>query len=166
MLLINPHLPWGLPFMRFTEARLAGPESTVYGATLVGMPVMILGFNEHLGWSHTVNTVDALDAYRLRLAPRQRPARAALAPGDAPPLVEPGLRGGPPGAAGDTGTAVGSLGPPQASGRKTSASSISPAVSPPTRTGNRSVNRRQRGSSPRKSQASTTSASGSTIQYS
>lgn len=67
MLLLNPHLPWRMPFMRWTEAKLAGPEGTHYGSTLIGVPVMILGFNEALGWSHTVNTVDALDAYRLRL---------------------------------------------------------------------------------------------------
>lgn len=68
MLLQNPHLPWGEPLMRFYEAHLAGPGVNVYGATLLGMPGIAIGFNEHLGWSHTVNTVDVLDTYRLRLA--------------------------------------------------------------------------------------------------
>lgn len=68
MLLPNPHLLWGVPFLRCTEAKPAGPEATVYGTLLVGLPVIIWGFNKILGWSHTVNTVVVLVAYRLRLA--------------------------------------------------------------------------------------------------
>ena len=40
----------------------------VSGVTLVGLPVIAIGFNDRLGWSHTVNTIDALDAFTLRLA--------------------------------------------------------------------------------------------------
>lgn len=67
MLLQNPHLPWNIPFMRFYEAHLAGPDFDLYGSTLIGLPVIIIGFNEQLGWSHTVNTVDLLDTYNLKL---------------------------------------------------------------------------------------------------
>ena len=68
MLLQNPHLPWTEPLMRFTEAYLVAPGMDVQGATLVGLPVIAIGFNDDLGWSHTVNTVDAIDTYVLRLA--------------------------------------------------------------------------------------------------
>jgi acyl-homoserine-lactone acylase len=68
MLLANPHLPWNEELMRFTEAHLVGPGMDLSGATLIGLPVIALGFNERLGWSHTVNTIDALDVFTLRLA--------------------------------------------------------------------------------------------------
>ena len=68
MLLANPHLPWNEALMRFTEAHLVGPGMNLSGATLIGFPVIAIGFNERLGWSHTVNTIDALDVYTLRLA--------------------------------------------------------------------------------------------------
>lgn len=68
MLLANPHLPWNEPLMRFTEAHLVGPGMDVSGVTLIGLPVIAIGFNDRLGWSHTVNTIDALDAFTLRLA--------------------------------------------------------------------------------------------------
>ena len=68
MLLANPHLPWNEDLMRFTEAHLVGPGMNVSGATLIGLPVIAIGFNDRLGWSHTVNTIDALDAFTLRLA--------------------------------------------------------------------------------------------------
>ncbi|HEX2208029.1 MAG TPA: acylase [Longimicrobium sp.] len=68
MLLANPHLPWNEPLMRFTEAHLVGPGMDLSGVTLIGLPVIAIGFNDRLGWSHTVNTIDALDAFTLRLA--------------------------------------------------------------------------------------------------
>lgn len=66
LLLQNPHLAWHQPFMRVYEAQLVGPEANVYGSTLIGLPVVAMGFNKRLGWSHTVNTVDALDTYQLQ----------------------------------------------------------------------------------------------------
>lgn len=67
MLLANPHLPWNEDLMRFTEAHLVGPGMDVSGVTLIGFPVLAIGFNDRLGWSHTVNTIDALDGFSLRL---------------------------------------------------------------------------------------------------
>jgi len=66
MLLTNPHLPWSDLFTWF-EAQLVGPGLDAYGATLIGMPFPGIAFNDHLGWTHTVNTIDASDLYRLRL---------------------------------------------------------------------------------------------------
>jgi acyl-homoserine-lactone acylase len=62
MLLANPHLPWGDLFL-FWESHLVGPTTDVYGATLVGVPGVAIGFNDHLGWTHTVNTYDGADLF-------------------------------------------------------------------------------------------------------
>lgn len=66
MLLTNPHLPWGGEFTWF-EAQLAGPQFDAYGAALVGTPFPAVAFNDHLGWTHTFNPIDASDLYRLQL---------------------------------------------------------------------------------------------------
>ena len=66
MLLINPHLMWSGQQL-FYETHLTGPGTDFYGAALVGFPVMSLGFNRDLGWTHTVNTLDGADLYALTL---------------------------------------------------------------------------------------------------
>lgn len=66
MLLINPHLAWSGQQL-FFEVHLIGPDVDCYGAALVGFPVVVLGFNHELGWSHTVNTLDGADSYELTL---------------------------------------------------------------------------------------------------
>lgn len=66
LLLANPHLPWGDLFTWF-EAHLQSPGFNAYGAAIVGLPVLNIAFNDHLGWTHTVNPVDACDRYALRL---------------------------------------------------------------------------------------------------
>jgi acyl-homoserine-lactone acylase len=66
MLLINPHLGWSGDHL-FYESHLTGPGIDFYGATLVGFPVMVLGFSDQLGWSHTVNTFDGADSFELTL---------------------------------------------------------------------------------------------------
>ncbi|MCA9704809.1 MAG: penicillin acylase family protein [Myxococcales bacterium] len=65
MLLANPHLPWGPAALRMFEAHLVGPDPPLYGATLLGFPLPLLGFNDAIAWSHTVNVIDAADAYAL-----------------------------------------------------------------------------------------------------
>lgn len=66
MLLANPHLPWS-DFYTWYEAHLVGAGIDAYGATLVGLPVPVIAFNDFLGWSHTVNTYDGADLYELEL---------------------------------------------------------------------------------------------------
>lgn len=66
MLLANPHLPWEDFFIWF-EAHLITGGFNVYGAALVGMPSLTIAFNENLGWTHTVNTIDASDRFELTL---------------------------------------------------------------------------------------------------
>ena len=68
LLLANPHLPWGDLFTWF-EAHLNAPGVNATGATLVGQNLLGIAFNDHLGWTHTVNTIDAADFYELALAP-------------------------------------------------------------------------------------------------
>lgn len=69
MLLQNPHLSWHDDLQLFYEAHLVGPGMDAYGVALIGFPTLVIGFNDRMGWTHTVNTVDALDTYRLTLAP-------------------------------------------------------------------------------------------------
>lgn len=67
MLVANPHLYWGDLFTWF-EVHLNLPDANIYGASLVGSPALGIMFNEHLGWTHTVNTHDGADLYELTLA--------------------------------------------------------------------------------------------------
>ncbi|MEM8720428.1 MAG: acylase [Cyanobacteria bacterium P01_G01_bin.39] len=67
MLLANPHLPWSDLFLWY-EAQITAPGIDAYGATLVGIPVLAIAFNDNLGWTHTVNTFDGWDLYELTLA--------------------------------------------------------------------------------------------------
>jgi len=66
MLLSNPHLPWEGLFTLW-ETHLVAPGVDVYGTTLVGVPGIVIGFNDRLGWSHTVNTYDGADLFRIEL---------------------------------------------------------------------------------------------------
>ncbi len=66
MLVSNPHLPWR-GFYTWYEAHLMTEGFNLYGVALVGMPTLSIAFNPHLGWTHTVNTIDASDRYELAL---------------------------------------------------------------------------------------------------
>jgi acyl-homoserine-lactone acylase len=66
LLLINPHLPWSDRFT-WMEAQLVAPGVDAYGASLIGIPLPTVAFNDRLGWTHTVNTQDAEDVYELTL---------------------------------------------------------------------------------------------------
>ncbi|WP_107667344.1 penicillin acylase family protein [Cyanothece sp. BG0011] len=66
ILLANPHLPWS-DFYLWYEAHLTAPNLNLYGATLVGMPVLSIAFNDNLGWTLTVNPIDNTDIYQLKL---------------------------------------------------------------------------------------------------
>ncbi|MBD0777388.1 acylase [Maribacter sp. ANRC-HE7] len=66
MLVQNPHLPWWREFL-FFESHLNLKGKNMYGSTLVGLPGIAIGFNEHLGWSHTNNTIDNADTYELEV---------------------------------------------------------------------------------------------------
>ncbi|WP_096589761.1 penicillin acylase family protein [Calothrix sp. NIES-2098] len=67
MLLANPHALWSDLFVWY-EAQITASGMNAYGATLVGIPVLAIAFNDRLGWTHTVNTHDGWDLYELKLA--------------------------------------------------------------------------------------------------
>lgn len=67
MLLANPHLPWAPSQLTYYEAQINAPGLTIYGATQVGLPVLRFGFNNDLGFTNTVNTMQGFTSYRLTL---------------------------------------------------------------------------------------------------
>src|SRR5690606_2443721 len=64
MLLIQPHPPWSDAYM-FFESQLQSPEFNIYGISLVGLPIMAMGFNENIGWGLTFNQADAMDLIEI-----------------------------------------------------------------------------------------------------
>ncbi len=64
LLVANPHQPWS-DFGLWMEAHLISPDVNVYGAALVGNPILGIAFNQYIGWTHTVNTHDGWDLYKL-----------------------------------------------------------------------------------------------------
>jgi acyl-homoserine-lactone acylase len=70
ILLGNPHQPWA---QFFWEAQVTVPGKIDFaGATFVGDAALALGFNQALGWTHTVNGPDLNDVYALKLDPGQK----------------------------------------------------------------------------------------------
>ncbi|GAA0400281.1 penicillin acylase family protein [Streptomyces luteireticuli] len=69
LLLGNPHYPWQ-GGRRFWQAQLTIPgELDVSGASLLGMPVVEIGHNPYVAWSHTVATGVPFGLYELKAAP-------------------------------------------------------------------------------------------------
>ena len=56
----DPHLGLSLPSVWF-ESHLVSPEYNVYGVSLLGLPSIIIGFNEYIAWGLTNGSIDALD---------------------------------------------------------------------------------------------------------
>jgi acyl-homoserine-lactone acylase len=70
MLLANPHFPW-VGGMRFYQMHLTIPgKLDVMGAALPGLPLINIGFNQHLAWTHTVDSPRHFTLYRLQLDPK------------------------------------------------------------------------------------------------
>jgi len=77
MLLANPHFPW-VGGMRFYQMHLTIPgKLNVMGAALPGLPMINIGFNQHLAWTHTVDSSKHFTLYRLQLDPKD-PTRYLL----------------------------------------------------------------------------------------
>ena len=66
MLLADPHLPWS-GMTRLYEAHLRCPGLNVSGATLFGLPVILMGHTERIAWAVTGNRPEVADVYRERL---------------------------------------------------------------------------------------------------
>lgn len=64
----NPHWYWKGPD-RFYQAQLTiGDELNVSGVSFLGVPVVLIGFNDHVAWSHTVSTARRFGFFQLTLA--------------------------------------------------------------------------------------------------
>lgn len=65
----NPHWYWKGPD-RFYQAQLTIPgELNVSGASFLGLPMVQIGFNDNVAWSHTVSTARRFGFFQLTLAP-------------------------------------------------------------------------------------------------
>ncbi len=62
------HLPFGLPCIWY-EAHLVTPDMNVSGVTAPGVPLIIVGANEHVAWGFTNAMADDTDFYREKLDP-------------------------------------------------------------------------------------------------
>ena len=64
-LVINSHQPFTGP-VAWYEIHLRSEEGLdVWGSTFPGAPLVLHGFNRHLGWANTVNQPDLIDVYAL-----------------------------------------------------------------------------------------------------
>jgi len=67
LLLGNPHFPW-LGTERFYQSQLTIPgKINVTGASLYGVPLVLIGHNESVAWSHTVSTAFRFTPFQLTL---------------------------------------------------------------------------------------------------
>lgn len=68
-LLGNPHFPW-FGIERFYGVHLTIPgRYDMMGASIYGFPLVNIGFNRHVAWTHTVSTARRFVLRELRLAP-------------------------------------------------------------------------------------------------
>jgi acyl-homoserine-lactone acylase len=69
LVLANPHLPW-LGTERLYQAQLTIPgKLDVTGASLYGVPLILIGHDATVAWSHTTSTAIRFGLYQLSLAP-------------------------------------------------------------------------------------------------
>jgi acyl-homoserine-lactone acylase len=69
MLLANPHFPWEGED-RFWMAQLTVPgRYDMEGGTLMGFPLIGIGFNSSIAWTHTDSTAEHFTFYQLKLVP-------------------------------------------------------------------------------------------------
>ncbi len=71
-LAINTHQPLNGP-VSWYEVHLHSEEDTnILGALFPGSPVVFIGANENLAWSHTVNNPDKTDVFALEMHPKNK----------------------------------------------------------------------------------------------
>ncbi len=65
----NPHFPWrGTERLYISHNTIPG-KLDIMGASLYGVPAVLIGFNTHVAWSHTVSTAYRFTLYELKLNP-------------------------------------------------------------------------------------------------
>ena len=69
MVLGNPHFPWQ-GSQRFYQSHLTVPgKADVAGASLFGVPIVLIGHTQRFAWSHTVSTARRFTPFELKLVP-------------------------------------------------------------------------------------------------
>jgi acyl-homoserine-lactone acylase len=90
LLVMNPHEYYGSPY-RWYEAHLMAGSMNLAGATLFGVPVLMMGHNENAGWALTPNLADTADFFLEHIGGPQKPAKdprfAASVIDDVAPLL-------------------------------------------------------------------------------
>jgi len=65
----NPHFPWNGALRFFMLHLTMGDELDVMGMAPFGSPMIVIGFNQNLAWTHTVSKGDRFTFYQLELNP-------------------------------------------------------------------------------------------------
>ncbi|HEY3385643.1 MAG TPA: penicillin acylase family protein [Saprospiraceae bacterium] len=60
----DPHLSLTLPNIWY-EMEIHTPEMNVHGVSLPGLPLIVIGFNDHIAWGSTNSGQDVLDWYQV-----------------------------------------------------------------------------------------------------
>ncbi|MEM1086941.1 MAG: acylase [Pseudomonadota bacterium] len=68
-LLINSHQPMTGPVAWWEAHTISEEGLDITGGLFPGTPVILHGFNQHLGWANTVSKPDLTDIYRLEVSP-------------------------------------------------------------------------------------------------
>ncbi|RKH49340.1 acylase [Corallococcus sp. AB049A] len=69
MVMANPHFPWEGE-LRLWESQLTVPgQMNVYGVGLMGVPAVLIGFNDNVAWTHTFSAGQRATIYQLQLVP-------------------------------------------------------------------------------------------------
>ncbi|MFP2924763.1 penicillin acylase family protein [Pyxidicoccus sp. 3LG] len=69
MVVANPHFPWEGE-LKLWESHLTVPgKLNVYGVGLLGVPAVLIGFNENVAWTHTFSSGQRMTLYKLPLVP-------------------------------------------------------------------------------------------------
>ena len=69
---INSHQPWEGP-VAWYEAHIQSEQGlNISGGLFPGSPIVFKGFNDSIGWSHTVNKPDLIDVYKLKINPKNQ----------------------------------------------------------------------------------------------
>ena len=65
----NPHFPWEKTERLYLAHLKVRGQAEIMGAALYGLAAVLIGFNEHFAWSHTVSTAYRFTFYELTLNP-------------------------------------------------------------------------------------------------
>ena len=90
LLVLNPHQYYDGPY-RWYEAHLMVGNMNLSGATLFGVPVLMMGHNENVGWGLTPSQADTADFFQEHFGGTDKPANdprvAAFSINDVAPLL-------------------------------------------------------------------------------